>query len=46
MAGIGCDKPGERSRLIYAIRERRRRKDEPNRSGRPDFRCLIVRARF
>src|SRR3954468_14045224 len=29
MAGMTCYKPGERSRLIYAIREYRGRKDEP-----------------
>ncbi|MFD8719134.1 hypothetical protein ACFV2H_14275 [Streptomyces sp. NPDC059629] len=28
MAGMACYKPGERSRLIYAIREYRGRKDE------------------
>nr|BFD88549.1 hypothetical protein StreXyl84_79500 [Streptomyces sp. Xyl84] len=28
MAGMACYKPGRRSRLIYAIREYRGRKDE------------------
>jgi transposase len=46
MAGMACYKPGERSRLIYAIREYRGRKDEPKGFGWRDFRDLIVRARF
>jgi len=33
MAGMTCCKPGERSRLIYAIREYRGRKDEPKGFG-------------
>lgn len=37
-------KPGERARLIYAIREYRGRKGEPKGSGWRDFRDLIVRA--
>ncbi|MFJ6903313.1 transposase [Streptomyces griseoluteus] len=45
MAGMTCYKPGERSRLIYAIREYRGRKDEPKGFGWRDFRDLIVRAR-
>ncbi|WP_370062981.1 transposase [Streptacidiphilus sp. MAP5-3] len=45
MAGMACYKPGERSRLIYAIREYRGRKDEPKGFGWRDFRDLIVRAR-
>ncbi|WP_435887738.1 IS630 family transposase, partial [Streptomyces niveus] len=43
MAGMTCYKPGERSRLIYAIREYRGRKDEPKGFGWRDFRDLIVR---
>ncbi|MFF4331383.1 transposase [Streptomyces sp. NPDC001591] len=46
MAGMACYKPGERSRLIYAIHEYRGRKDEPNGFGWRDFRDLIVRARI
>ncbi|MFD3591071.1 transposase [Streptomyces sp. NPDC058683] len=44
MAGMTCYKPGERSRLIYAIREYRGRKGEPKGFGWRDFRDLIVRA--
>ena len=44
MAGMACYKPGERSRLIYAIREYRGRKHEPKGFGWRDFRDLIVRA--
>ncbi|MFE5967230.1 transposase [Streptomyces sp. NPDC056463] len=44
MAGMTCYKTGERSRLIYAIREYRGRKDEPKGFGWRDFRDLIVRA--
>lgn len=44
MAGMTCYKVGERSRLIYAIREYRGRKDEPKGFGWRDFRDLIVRA--
>ncbi|MFE1752866.1 transposase [Streptomyces anandii] len=46
IAGMTCYKPGERSRLIYAIREYRGRKDEPKGFGWRDFRDLIVRARI
>ncbi|MEU4728901.1 transposase [Streptomyces sp. NPDC023588] len=46
MAGMACYKPGERSRLIYAIREYRGREDEPKGFGWRDFRDLIVRARI
>jgi transposase len=46
MAGMTCYKPGERSRLIYAIREYRGRKDESKGFGWRDFRDLIVRARI
>ncbi|MFF8513260.1 transposase [Streptomyces sp. NPDC015492] len=46
MAGMVCFKPGRRSRLIYAIREYRGRKDEPKGFGWRDFRDLIVRARI
>jgi transposase len=46
MAGMTCYKPGERSRLIYAVREYRGRKDEPKGFGWRDFRDLIVRARI
>ncbi|WP_444544898.1 IS630 family transposase [Streptomyces camponoticapitis] len=44
MAGMTCYKPGERSRLIYAVREYRGRKDEPKGFGWKDYRGLIVRA--
>ncbi|MEU0429707.1 hypothetical protein ABZ235_40310 [Streptomyces canus] len=44
MAGMTCYKPGERSRLIYAVREYRGRKDEPKGFGWRDLRDLIVRA--
>ncbi|WP_239070046.1 MULTISPECIES: transposase [unclassified Streptomyces] len=44
MAGMTCYRPGERSRLIYAVREYRGRKDEPKGFGWRDFRDLIVRA--
>ncbi|WSF81544.1 transposase (plasmid) [Streptomyces globisporus] len=44
MAGMTCYKPGERSRLIYAVREYRGRKDEPKGFGWRDYRDLIVRA--
>nr|WP_245939359.1 hypothetical protein [Actinacidiphila glaucinigra] len=33
MAGMTCCKPGQRSRLIYATREYRGRKDEPKGFG-------------
>ncbi|CAL2070369.1 hypothetical protein GCM10009566_62520 [Streptomyces murinus] len=46
MAGMTCYKPGERSRLIYSIREYRGRKGEPKGFGWRDFRDLIVRARI
>lgn len=46
MAGMACYKPGERSRLIYAIGEYRGREDEPKGFGWRDFRDLIVRARI
>ncbi|MFD8425417.1 transposase [Streptomyces sp. NPDC059466] len=41
-----CYKSGERSRLIYTIREYRGRKDEPKGFCRRDVRDLIVRARI
>ncbi|WSM19090.1 transposase (plasmid) [Streptomyces sp. NBC_01717] len=44
MAGMTCYKTGDRSRLIYAMREYRGRKDEPKGFGWRDFRDLIVRA--
>ncbi|MFD6939635.1 transposase [Streptomyces goshikiensis] len=44
MAAILCRKPGERSRLIYAIREYRGRRDEPKGFGWRDHRELISRA--
>lgn len=46
MAGMACYKLGERSRLIYAIREYWGRKDQPKGFGWRDFRDLIVRARI
>ena len=44
MAGMACYKPGGRSRLIYAIREYRGRRDEPKGLGWRGLRDLIVRA--
>ncbi|MFI1532570.1 hypothetical protein ACH4VY_39175 [Streptomyces griseus] len=41
-----CFKPGERSRLIYAIREYRGRKDEPKYFDWRDCRDPIARARI
>ncbi|MFE9131975.1 hypothetical protein ACFYOF_42285, partial [Streptomyces sp. NPDC007148] len=46
MAGMTCYRPGQRSRLIYAIREYRGRKNESKGFGWRDFRDLIVRARI
>ncbi len=46
MAGMACYKAGERSRLIYSIREYRGRKGEPKGFAWHDFRDLIVRARI
>ncbi|MEV8524084.1 transposase [Streptomyces sp. NPDC052000] len=43
---MACYEPGERSRVIYAIREYRGRKDEPKGFGWRDFRNLVVRARI
>ncbi len=45
MAGMTCYKAGERSRLIYAIREYRGRKDEPKGFGWRDSRDLNARRR-
>nr|WP_244260241.1 transposase [Kitasatospora cineracea] len=45
MAGMACYKLGERSRLIYAIREYWGRKGEPKGFGWQDFRDLIIRVR-
>nr|WP_198358235.1 transposase [Streptomyces fildesensis] len=44
MAGMSCYKPGERSRLIYAIREYRGRNDDPKGFDWKDYRNLIIRA--
>ncbi|MFJ5118773.1 transposase [Kitasatospora sp. NPDC088548] len=46
MAGMACYKSGERSRLIYGIREYRGRKGKPKGFTWRDFRDLIVRARI
>ncbi len=46
MAGMVCYKRGERSRLIYAVREYHGRKDEPKGFGWRDLRDLLVRARI
>ncbi|MET7726969.1 transposase [Streptomyces mirabilis] len=46
MVGMTCYKAGERSRLIYAVREYRGRKDQPKGFGSRDFRVLLVRARI
>jgi transposase len=45
MAGMVCYKPGQRSRLIYAVREYTGRTDQPKGFRWHDFRDLIVRAR-
>jgi transposase len=44
MVGMSCYRPGQRSRLIYAVREYRGRKGEPKGFGWRDFRDLLVRA--
>jgi transposase len=44
MAGLTCYKPGQRSRLFYAVREYRGRKGEPKGIGWQDLRDLLVRA--
>jgi hypothetical protein len=46
MAGMTCYKAGERSRLIYAVREYNGRKGQPKGFGWRDFRDLLVRARI
>ncbi|WP_457756420.1 IS630 family transposase [Streptomyces mirabilis] len=46
MVGMTCYKAGERSRLIYVVREYRGRKDQPKGFGSRDFRVLLVRARI
>ncbi|MFE9500231.1 transposase [Streptomyces collinus] len=45
MAGMTCYTLGQRSRLIYAIREYRDRKDESKGFGWRDLHDLIIRAR-
>ncbi|WP_455772866.1 IS630 family transposase [[Kitasatospora] papulosa] len=44
MAGMTCYKSGQRSRLIYAIRECRGRKNEPKGFDWKDYRDLVLRA--
>ncbi|GFN09727.1 hypothetical protein GCM10010298_70570 [Streptomyces microflavus] len=44
MAGMTCYKPGERSRLFYAIREYRGRKNEPKGFGWKDYHYLAIRS--
>ncbi|MGW2599271.1 IS630 family transposase [Streptomyces klenkii] len=46
MAGMTCYKPGERSRMFYAVREYIGRKDQPKGFGWRDFRDLLIRARI
>lgn len=46
MVGLTCYKPGQRSRLFYAVREYTGRKDQPKGFGWRDFRDLIIRARI
>ncbi|MFE2581955.1 transposase [Streptomyces sp. NPDC059378] len=41
-----CYRPGQRSRLFYAVRQYNGRKDQPKGFGWRDFRDLIVRARI
>ncbi|MBQ0862175.1 transposase [Streptomyces sp. A73] len=45
MADMTCYRSGERSRLIYAVREYNGRMDQPKGFGWRDFRNLILRAR-
>lgn len=45
MPRMTCYKPGERSRLIYVIREYRGREDEPKGFGWKDHRDLVLCAR-
>ncbi len=45
MAGMTCYGAGERSRLIYATRAHRGRKEEPKGFGWKDYRDLVIRAR-
>lgn len=45
LAAMACFKTGRQSRLIYAIRDCRGRKDEPKRFGWRDLHDLAVRAR-
>ncbi|MDX2910858.1 hypothetical protein PV517_19400 [Streptomyces griseiscabiei] len=40
-----CYKPGERSRLVYSVREHTGRKDQPTGFGWRDSRDLLIRAR-
>ncbi|WP_263986537.1 transposase [Streptomyces sp. NK15101] len=46
MAGMTRYKPGERSRMFYAVREYSGRKDQPKGFGWRDFRDLLIRARI
>ncbi|MFF1746766.1 transposase [Streptomyces mirabilis] len=46
MAGMICYKPGERSRLIYSVREYNGRKGQPKGFGWRDFSDPLVRARI
>lgn len=46
MAGMTCYKPGERSRMSYAVRECNGRKDQPKGFGWRDSRDLLIRARI
>nr|WP_242641177.1 transposase [Streptomyces kasugaensis] len=43
MAGMTCYKPGQRSRMFYAVRECNGRKDQPKGFGWRDFRDLRAR---
>lgn len=45
MAGMTCYKPGQRSRMFYAVREYNGRKDQPKGFGWRDLRDLLIRAR-
>lgn len=46
MAGMVCYRPGDRSRLVYAIREYAGLKGQPKGFGWRDLRDLLVRARM
>ncbi|MFJ3671175.1 transposase [Streptomyces sp. NPDC090106] len=46
MVGMTCYNPGERSRILYAVREYNGRKDQPKGFGWRDLCDLLIRARI